>query len=470
MFKNYSLSFLFPFFLAIFVLVPQSVASSLEETGCKEDPETDTGYSYCRIKVDEVLQIDQCEGEERWVINEGSIDIFVPMKSCIEYVEWKIHVAGLQERGFYVCDSWLSDWDKRVKITIDAGDIDDDLTWFPVLLKLGTSVGINSEDVSFIFDELDAGSNQGSYPNRKKIAVTDDSENTELYCEIEKWDDNSDAGNKQAWLWVSKDGWEISSSTNTDLYFYYDSSHADNDVHVGDTDDAVAENVWDSNFKFVSHMRDDPDYSSIRDSTSNDNDGTKHGVNQPIATTSGKINGAQDFNGTDDDISLALDPTTELGQTITLEAQVYPHVQSAPKGIMGWSAIIGGWGHGLMCWQCTGAGWLFGYGPGGYWQTNGNMALLTLNAWAYLAGTIQTGTGGNINVFKDGAQVGSPVSVSLNIAHLSAFYIGTYFSGGIDRHFDGLIDEVRVSDIVRSAAWIKATYETSRDNLLDWEW
>ena len=33
-------------------------------------------------------------------------------------------------------------------------------------------------------------------------------------------------------------------------------------------------------------------------------------------------------------------------------------------------------------------------------------------------------------------------------------------------HFDGTIDEVRISNTERSAAWIKASYESSRDSLL----
>ena len=33
--------------------------------------------------------------------------------------------------------------------------------------------------------------------------------------------------------------------------------------------------------------------------------------------------------------------------------------------------------------------------------------------------------------------------------------------------FDGMIDEVRISDEVISAAWIKASYESGRDDFLD---
>jgi hypothetical protein len=142
--------------------------------------------------------------------------------------------------------AWLSGWAKRVKLTIDAGDIDADLTWFPVLLKLGTSVGINSEDVSFIFDELQ------SDANRKKIAVTTDDGETQLYVEIERWDD----ANEVAWLWVSKTGWVIDDTANTDFYLYYDADHADNTDYVADS--SSRPEVWDSYFRAVFHMSEDP--------------------------------------------------------------------------------------------------------------------------------------------------------------------------------------------------------------------
>jgi len=38
--------------------------------------------------------------------------------------------------------------------------------------------------------------------------------------------------------------------------------------------------------------------------------------------------------------------------------------------------------------------------------------------------------------------------------------------GGSSYHIDGLIDELRISNIARSAAWLKATKESSWDSLL----
>jgi len=136
--------------------------------------------------------------------------------------------------------AWLSGWTKRVKISIDNGDIGSALTDFPITIYLSASSGINSEDVSFIFDEL------GSNDNRKKIAVTKDDGTTQCYVEIERWDHD----NEKAWLHVKVPS--ISSSVDTGLYLYYDSTKSDNTTYIGDSGERTE--VWNSNYKAVLHL------------------------------------------------------------------------------------------------------------------------------------------------------------------------------------------------------------------------
>lgn len=139
---------------------------------------------------------------------------------------------------------WLTGWDNRVKITVNASYIDSDLTHFPLLLHLSSSCGENSADVTCVFDELQ------SDANRKKIAITRSDGTTQLYAEIERWDD----ANEEAWIWVSNSTWEVDDTNNTDLYLYYDKDHAGNTGYVGDTGSTPAQNVWDSNFGGVWHL------------------------------------------------------------------------------------------------------------------------------------------------------------------------------------------------------------------------
>ena len=79
---------------------------------------------------------------------------------------------------------WLSDWANRYKITIDNSNIDADLTHFPVTIVLGEDVGVTELDTSAIFTVLGA--------NSKKIAITKDDAETQIYGEIERWELKAD--------------------------------------------------------------------------------------------------------------------------------------------------------------------------------------------------------------------------------------------------------------------------------------
>lgn len=139
----------------------------------------------------------------------------------------------------------IGGWANSIQLTLDDTNIDSDLSDFPILIHLSASSGIGGVDVSQVFDHL------LSNANRKKIAVKT-SGGTELYVEIERWDH----ANEQAWLHVKAPSVLAAGSI---LNFYYDIDQDDNTDYVGDTGDTVAQNVWDDDFVFVSHMAQDPD-------------------------------------------------------------------------------------------------------------------------------------------------------------------------------------------------------------------
>lgn len=138
--------------------------------------------------------------------------------------------------------SWLSGWGKRIKLAIDYTKVDSILYNFPVSIKLSSESGITDNDVTDVFYEL------GINDNRKKIAVTIGDGTTQCYVEIERWDHV----NEKAFLWVKIP--EVSDSTDTELYLYYDSTKAANSSYIGDTAEAVSENVWSNDYSFVAHM------------------------------------------------------------------------------------------------------------------------------------------------------------------------------------------------------------------------
>ena len=208
--------------------------------------------------------------------------------------------------------AWLSGWGQdRLKLTLDHTKIDSDQVDFPVMLHISASSGIGSVDVSDVFDKLT------SDANRKKIAVTTSGGVTQCYVEIERWDD----ANEQAWLWMKAPA--LSSAADPVFYQYYDPAQADNTTYIGDTGDTPAQSVWDSSFKLVMHMAQDPNgdvADAIKDSTSNANHGTPGGTMLTEDLVDGKIGKGIDFEGTDDCVDIG-DISMDFGTGgLTLEA------------------------------------------------------------------------------------------------------------------------------------------------------
>lgn len=344
---------------------------------------------------------------------------------------------------------WLGDWAKRVKLTIDHNDIDEDLTDFPLLIHISSSSGIGGDDVTFIFDEV------GS--NRFKIAVTTSDGTTQCYVEIEYWD----AVNEEAWLWVRVPS--INSSENTVLYLYYDDNKPDNTAYVGDPGSAASEKVWDDNYLFVSHMADGPDSSHVRDSTGN-HDGVKLASDEPIQADGIMGYGQRFVDDAEDDDYIELypfdydlteftisfwmktDDTSKKGTPISCSDgagehnelliynyqsfTIYHHNSFASTGV---SANDGSWHHIVVTWR---------------------------------------NSDGELKLYKDGSPVYTGnrwAGAVIRPANLIMGQEQDSFRDGFDpsQAFIGLMDEVRFSDVVRGEAWIKASYEAGVDDLID---
>jgi hypothetical protein len=340
---------------------------------------------------------------------------------------------------------WLSGWDKRVKIIIDPTDVDAPLSDFPVLIYFSSNSGANNDDVTFIFDELQ------NDANRKKIAVTTDDKISQCYVEIERWDTSSE----QAWLWVKVPA--VNDTAETALYLYYDRDHADNTDYVGDPDSTPAENVWNSNFKLATHMNDNPDISYIRDSTSNDNDGTKEAFNNPIQTD-GIIGKAQDF--VDDHINCGTGSTLNIVDTLTIEAWINPDSSSTvhqssivDRGNSYWFLILR-----------TSNTLAFLRFRGGSFRVFATTATIPTGTYTHVAVEYDTFNADEVKLFING-QLSREGSLDGPIDNISsAVLIG---DRGPNVHpFDGIIDEVRISNMIRGVAWIRASYESGRDNFL----
>lgn len=339
---------------------------------------------------------------------------------------------------------WPSNWNRRVKIAIDHNDVGEALSNFPVLVYLSNSSGRNNDNVSCVFTELQ------SKDNRKKIAVTAEDTQTQCFVEIEKWDDF----NNQAWLWVKVPN--ISSSQDTVLYLYYDKSHADNTAYVGDPDSAAAENVWDNNYKLVMHL---DETSGIQlDSTSNHNDGfPESGVTQNV---SGIADGADGFDGTNDRIRINdSESLTFTNNQLTLEAWV--KLDTLPTDETALIRKDNQWQLGFIRSNAI-RNLVATNAITGWTVANDENCLFQTGNWYYWTFVYN----GSTIIHKINAeQIGSVHTVTGNIVdNPNPVYVAYCIYTG--KYLDGIIDELRISNVPRNPAWTKASYESEKDDLV----
>lgn len=176
---------------------------------------------------------------------------------------------------------WDTDWQKRVKITFDNSDQSENLTNFPVPVTLNTTNLTN----------LDLSATVGA-DVRFRDAVT----GNEIKYEVEAWN----AGADTATVWVKVP--QIDGGSSTDyIWVYYDYDG----TATYDQSAADEQAVWNSSYLGIWHLDEDQSGTGnsnlYKDSTANGN----HGDDQVSATgQDGKIGAWQQFDGTDDYITL----------------------------------------------------------------------------------------------------------------------------------------------------------------------
>jgi hypothetical protein len=172
-----------------------------------------------------------------------------------------------------------SDWSipafaYRKEIIIDADKVSGDLINFPVLIDLND---IDLHDIGKVQADGDD-------------ILFSDANGLRLDHEIELFDQNGNGTHAHLVAWVRIP--YLSGTTDTTIYMYFG-----NRALVSQSNPT---SVWDSNFKGVWHMNNDPSDSApqVLDSTSNDNDGTAYNGMTTSNLITGKIDGCLNFSDT----------------------------------------------------------------------------------------------------------------------------------------------------------------------------
>ena len=319
---------------------------------------------------------------------------------------------------------WDASWSYRKKITIDNSNIDEALSDFPVLISLST-------DTDLAADAQDDGDD---------IVFTDSSSN-KLDHEIERFDGAT--GELIADVKVPS----ISASTDTDIYIYYGNGAA--------TDQQNVSGVWSNDFAMVYHFNEPSGTTgsnSVIDSTANTGGTPSSGL---VFGESGKIASSTNFSsGTGINNGSLGSPLLTASTTISFWINATNYASPSRQNPI--NQAYGGWG--TMTLETNGAiSWFFGRnGSNGspYGSHSSGAGLVSNGAWIYVT-AVRSPDGYTYNWYKNGVYFnGSTYSSSYPVINTLTLTMGDGYVNPIN----GKMDEFRVSQEARSAAWVKAEH------------
>jgi hypothetical protein len=262
-----------------------------------------------------------------------------------------------------------------------------------------------------------------------------------LYYEIDSYEQGIKAN-----LWVKL---PIFSSAGTTISVYYGNP----DAVSGQNPDRV----WDDYFGFVSHMGDNPQTQSmISDSTQYENSGIKKSAGEPLQS-SGKIGNSQEYDGSNDKITVAGSDSLNSLNQITIEAWVYPETMGE-----GGSGRIISKSSGFSAWVSSND-LVFELGRwsenSGQWATNADV--LVPNFWNHVVLAYDYSSLSNKPTIYVNGDAKAIITIKnpagLKNEDLNDAAIGNEL--GETNTFDGKIDEMRISSIMRGSNWVKQAYD-----------
>lgn len=368
--------------------------------------------------------------------NEGTLmDVSVVGSGDSAYIQ----LAG--ETG-----SWYNnDWDYRYKLDFNNATHSENLSDFPVLVKLTAS--------NFNFSHAKS---DGS-----DIRFTDSDGTSLLQYEIEKWDNVG----QEAIVWVKVP--QINASSNTDYIYAYSGNPAA-------TTTQNANNTWENNFIMVQHLEEAPSngVAGFLDSTSGGPTGTPNGFNgtgTSSANYNAKINGGIIADGINDDVTFSTNTDfNNLGSAdFTIEAWINWNGTSNGDNIIEKGQTF--WANNNMpiyigIDDATGVLYFLTSNSSQVnYAFNASTGVITPNTWTHIVGVKDT-AGDAIKLYINGVEVANVNDTVGSVPTSEPLKIGANMGG--DSHGQSGVDELRVSDSVRSPDWISASYMSTNNTFI----
>ena len=337
---------------------------------------------------------------------------------------------SVDEDGSLTVDWWDTDWSHRRELTFDNLAQSETLTDFPVLVVL------NSGNIDYALTK-DDGSDLRFFA----------ADGTPLAYQIEQW---NEAGDSSVWVRVPQ---ITGGSSNDSITMYYGNAAANPVSDVA--------GVWDSDFVGVWHLNEEQagagNSGTYKDATGQGHDG----IDRVAATgQEGQVTDGQQF-GANDWIEIDHDPSLDLKDSMTISFWIKPTSDSGTfnrvveKGLWGFNDSYyfgGGNGTNDLTFYLNGQGVI---------DTPDDV--LTVGVWQHAAVSYTSnGDGtGTARLYLDGVEIATGNYTNgavagntgrLAIGHPDASY-----------DFDGFIDEVQISKTDRSADWIAAQYQATKN-------
>ncbi|HET6515724.1 MAG TPA: MotA/TolQ/ExbB proton channel family protein [Thermodesulfovibrionales bacterium] len=314
---------------------------------------------------------------------------------------------------------WDGKWKQRMKIQFDtsskAADIKESLVDVPVLIRLHTG--------NFTFSNANA---DGS-----DIRFVSSDDKTPLKYHIEKFDPREEI----ALFWVRVP--RLSGGSNQDsIWMYYGNASAPDGQSAGGT--------YDTNQLAVYHLAEKD--GNPRDSTAYNNHAVSFTGKLGLPSVVG--NGAQLSGATEGQMTITGSPSLTFTKGFTFSAWVRLLQSSGKSSLFLWDdgkqSIVVGLNDGKA------------YGSASSSKrkaaTTGGTAPLSAGRWHHLALTMEPDK--QITLYIDGSEAGSSRLEGAVPAPSSPMIIGAAFRGDLD--------EVQLSNVVRSAGWIRAAFESQK--------
>lgn len=239
----------------------------------------------------------------------------------------------------------------------------------------------------------------------------------------------------------------------------------DTTIYIGYGDESITTdqstaNTWDANYRAVWHGK----------STADSKNTNTISLTNSTANNAGKIAGSLSSNGTSSVIDVADHATLDVDHAITISAWINFSSHTGNAGGIYYK-------NSTSLWQNDVRGMDFGYLAGTYYflvmDASNNYYYRPYTGtpsdgtWYYVCGSWGGTSTNDCAFYMNGSASGSAASgsgtVSTARTNNETVRIGGKTKSGTEYAFNGFLEEIRLSDTVRSAGWVLTEYNNQND-------